>query len=476
MKIDKINKRSQKIVENKSFLTEANTTALKKEDAVRQVLEYLKDNQISVLYICEETSKIKVDGQILTKFKSLSTVATETYDKVSNYGKKIRSTSWENTGAHSTKGPEHFVNAINLLKSFIDIYDNSTNANSSQGTSQPQNNLWSDDTEAQAFTNRALGQVDKLIAALKTICTWIDQEKSHDDQMSTVRKDKRTVNKAGINWNSEYERAKLVDQVDEFYDRYLNEEWGQEWAAIIKNIMNVFMKETQELGFNTNNPFLFFLRNLQKLCNKKNSTLTTDLLLKNLAWCYPAIHNSLVRGQLSEGDLKGVGGLGLGLNNLIYCSALYGSTGQKVNAKDYLERQKIVVDKFEKGKFSDPKIQAKYKDDLLFLFTKIFFETKRTSGLKNDAHGILEIEDFSSNASSAVIHKNSLRSINEIDRLIDGAFGNGTAESSKTKMQKDNEKVANEKGSNSLSIEELKKLISKLSDEQKEDLKKLLGN
>ena len=401
-------------------------------------------------------------------FYDLQKAAESTYSKVAGYAEKIRGTSWSNTGAHSTEGPEQFKNALKAIEPFLKPYGSSIS--SVLGNPMDHYSTGNGPT-ARSITPTTVNFISNILSALKAVNNWVDQEISQDTKIAKDKAANDTINSKGINWTQRYVKAQESgsEAVSAFFDQYYDAEWGKTWGPIISKIGTPFIQEVQELGFSISNPFIFFLKKLQQLCEDTTHKLDIKNVELNLGRVYPAIHNAFVNQKLSVDDLKGTGALGI--NNLIFCPALYGSTGQNIIAKEYLDRQKEICDKYTNGVYSSEKLKAMYgKGSVLFCFTKILFESERSSDISTSAHDIIEKEDWDDKKCTEIIQTTRLRGLTWVDEQIKEVF-----------LSADNHGVINSgpeqsiKTGGNLDIEKVKKLLNKLTPEEKTELKKMIG-
>ena len=398
-------------------------------------------------------------------FYDLKTAASTTYSLVSGYADKIRGTSWSNEGAHSQKGPERFKAAIDAITPFLKPYGSSISGALGDPWAHFNNG-----PKARSVTPTVLKYIDGIIAALKSVDTWISQEISQDAKIAADKEANDAINSKGINWSQSYVNAqeKGPDAVNKFFDQYYENEWGKTWGPIISKIGTPFIQEVQELGFSISNPFIFFLKKLQQLCEDPEHKLDVKDVNLSLGRVYPAIHNAFVNKKLEVADLKGVGVLGI--NNLIFCPALYGSTGQNIVAKEYLDRQQEIITKHKGGQFSSEKLKAMYSmGSVLFCFTKILFESERSSNIDTGAHDIVEKEDWTDQKCTEIVQTARLRGIAWVDEQIREVFTSA-----------DNHGFADEpdksvKTGGKLDADKVKKLLNKLTPEEKAELKKMIG-
>jgi hypothetical protein len=144
-----------------------------------------------------------------------------------------------------------------------------------------------------------------------------------------------------------------------------------------------FVQEVQQLGFGNNNPFIYFLRKLKAICGSSDHNLSNKAVNALLAKHYPAIHNAYVNSIISAADLGGNGDLAE--NNLLFCPAIYRSSGLNISLKAYLERQAEILKKCKNSSFASEKLKAMYSNPLTCI-AKIMFDA-------GGEHNILENSD-----------------------------------------------------------------------------------
>lgn len=401
-------------------------------------------------------------------FSDLQTAANTTYSLVSSYADKIRGTSWSNEGAHSQKGPERFKTAIDAIEPFLKPYGSSI----SGALGDPWAHFNSG-PKARSVTPTVIEYISGIISALQSVNTWVNQESSQDAKIAADKEANDAINSKGVNWSQAYSKAKESgpDAVNTFFDQYYSGEWGDKWGPVISKLGTPFIQEVQELGFSISNPFIFFLKKIKELCEDSSHKLSFKDVELNLGRAYPAIHNAYVSKELTVDDLKGKGQLGI--NNLIFCPAIYGSTGQNVVTREYLKRQNEIAERFTQKSWASSKLKAIYGGDLLFCFTKILFETERTSNIDMSGHDIVEKEDWTVSKCTEIVQTARLRGLTWVDEQIREIFLD--ANNHDANYGDDSNTAGNNSSSKSFDAKDLKNLIKKMTPEEKAELKKLLG-
>lgn len=393
-------------------------------------------------------------------FDTLSSKASEAAKAIADYANNIKGSSWSNDSR--TNGPAIFTAAIEKANAFLTPYGSSIASALGNTLDHYNSGPAARKTAPEAYT-----AIADLNSALDAVIDWITKEQAQDASVQNRQADYSRISAKNVNWSQLYNQARANGHTTEFFSQYFEEEWG-DWAPNIQRLEKIFIQEVQSLGFGIHNPFIFYLKTLQNNCKSEPANgislvSVKSAVINNLAKVYPAIHNAYVKGQLSSADLKGTGKLGP--YNIIFCPALF---TQAQNPASYVELQASLIKHVESGKWSNPKI-AVWGTDIIWCYTKFFYETEKTAQVTSDILNILEFEDVNNKGSEEykkIIKDNRLRAPNTIKELFGDAFG----EEQTTQVDKAISKT------NDMSKSDLEELVKKLTPEAKKTLKSLLGN
>ena len=494
MKIEKIIKRPQKIVEN-IILHEADKSSIKHEK-LQELLIFLRpvgetvNNEITL----KEHNKIKSVQEIFDTLKAekwnladiqVSKEQNKKKNKKQNEaeikakqaaitGKRTKlDNSYKNLLGLTNKAYEKALSIfLKIDKKNYELLDRKLNLNTIYSFVEFA-------TKATVNAEEALSKCSNIINNTKEI---LDATEKNITARNEVQNNDIMAN-SKVDWDSLYDKAVEENKTVEFFKKYFSENgaWGK-YGVYFQFLGEAFRQEVESLGFSGSNPFIYFLNQITILCENdlKNKS---SIILNNISKLYASIHNAYATNKLSADDLRGKGVLGL--NNLIFSPSFYGATSG--TGKEYLELQAILIKNFVNSsgpKWSFPALADSFNGNVLSFFTKVFYETPETSSNIGDPTKLLtstELNDKSQENLINIIRSNKLRNTRLIQQLLTRAFNNDSANKKVDKNDEDDtiedstDNTTNKLADIDLSSDdELKKFIKKLNPKTLEKLKNLL--
>lgn len=474
MKIEKIIKRPQKIVEN-IILHEADTSSIKYEK-LQELLIFLRpvgeniNNEITL----KEHDKIKSVQEIFDKLKNERWHSDDNQTKLTKLNN-----SYKNLFGVTKKAYEKALSIfLKMDEQNYEFLDRKLNLDTIY-------NFVEFATDNNNNAEEALSKCLNIINNTKVILDATEKNIAARDEAQN----NDIMANSKVDWDSLYDKAAKENKTVEFFKKYFstNGAWGK-YGVYFQFLGEAFRQEVENLGFSGSNPFIYFLNQITILCENDLKT-KSSIILNNISKLYASIHNAYTTNKLSADDLKGKGVLGL--NNLIFSPSFYGASSG--TGKEYLELQAILIKNFVDSsgpKWSFPALADSFNGNTLSFFVKVFYETPETSSIIGDPTKLLtstELNNKSQENLINIIRSNKLRNTRLIQQLLTRAFNDNNADNKVNKNDEKNtvkdstDNINNKTKNNTLadidlsSDDELKKFIKELNPKTLDKLKDLLN-